>query len=65
MYLPISVCMMEMKSKVLLVVRMRYKVVNSVSLPLQKGDISIFDLLNEPDDDFGGVSCSQTALMTW
>ena len=44
---------------------MRYKVGNSVPLPLQKGDTSIFDLPNEPDDDVGGISCSQTALGTW
>ena len=44
---------------------MRYEVVDSVSLPLQKGDISIFDLSNEPDNDVGGISCSQTALRTW
>ena len=39
--------------------------VNSVSRPLHKDDTSIFDLPNEPDHDFGGVSCSQSALSTW
>ena len=63
-YLLISVCMMEMKWEAFLGVTVRYKVVNSVSLPLQKGDISIFVLVNEPDHDVGGVSCRQTALST-
>ena len=46
-------------------ITIRYKVVISVSRPLHKDDTSIFDLPNEPDHDFGGVSCSHTALSTW
>ena len=55
---------MEMNKMVSLGVTMGYKVVNSMSTPLQEGNTPIVDLSNDPEYQSGIVSCAQVGLKT-
>ena len=47
--------MVDMNRGVSFRITIGYEKVNSMSMSLQQGNISIFDLPNEPDHDYGSV----------